>query len=124
MQFNSYIFICIFLPVVIIGYFLGNKINLLFGKIILIVASIWFYTYAGWSTFVIIAVSILLNFTCAFWSRKKDKGNSLLLADILAKNRMMLEDIQYHVRKNDYEGKKNMELHIQEVHGTDGHKKD
>jgi hypothetical protein len=28
------------------------------------------------------------------------------------------------VRKNDYEGKKNMELHIQEVHGTDGHKKD
>lgn len=124
MQFNSYIFICIFLPVVIIGYFLGNKINLLVGKIILIVASIWFYTYAGWSTFVIIAVSILLNFTCALWSRKKDKGNSLLLADILAKNRMMLEDIQYHVRKNDYEGKKNMELHIQEVHGTDGHKKD
>jgi len=46
------------------------------------------------------------------------------MADILAKNRMMLEDIQYHVRKNDYEGKKNMELHIQEVHGTDGHKKD
>ena len=46
------------------------------------------------------------------------------MADILAKNRMMLEDIQYHVRKNDYEGKKNRELHIQEVHGTDGHKKD
>ena len=46
------------------------------------------------------------------------------MADILAKNRMMLEDIQYHVRKIDYEGKNNMELHIQEVHGTDGHKKD
>ncbi len=46
------------------------------------------------------------------------------MADILAKNRMILEDIQYHVRKIDYEGKNNMELHIQEVHGTDGHEKD
>ena len=46
------------------------------------------------------------------------------MADILAKNRMILEDIQYHVRKIDYEEKNNMELHIQEVHGTDGHEKD
>ena len=95
MQFNSYIFICIFLPVVIIGYFLGNKINLLVGKIILIVASIWFYTYAGWSTFVIIAVSILLNFTCAFWSRKKDKGNSLLLAAPIIFNIGVLAYLKY-----------------------------
>lgn len=95
MQFNSYIFICIFLPVVTIGYFLGNKINLLVGKIILIVASIWFYTYAGWSTFVIIAVSILLNFTCAFWSRKKDKGNSLLLAVPIIFNIGVLAYLKY-----------------------------
>lgn len=95
MQFNSYIFICIFLPVVIIGYFLGNKINLLVGKIILIVASIWFYTHAGWSTFVIIAVSILLNFTCAFWSRKKDKGNSLLLAAPIIFNIGVLAYLKY-----------------------------
>lgn len=47
-----------------------------------------------------------------------------LMADILAKNRMILEDIQYHVRKIDYEGKENMELDIQEVHGKDEHKKD
>ena len=46
------------------------------------------------------------------------------MADILAKNRMILEDIQYHVRKIDYEGKENMELDIQEVHGKDEHKKD
>ena len=31
-----------------------------------------------------------------------------LMADILAKNRMILEDIQYHVRKIDYEGKENI----------------
>lgn len=80
MQFNSYIFIFVFLPVAIIGYFLGNKENSVVGKIILIVASIWFYTYAGWSTFIIILASILLNFTCAIWSRKRDKGNRLLLA--------------------------------------------
>ena len=46
------------------------------------------------------------------------------MADILAKNRMILEDIQYHVRKIDYEGKENMELDIQEAHGKDEHKKD
>ena len=47
-----------------------------------------------------------------------------LMADILAKNRMILEDIQYHVRKIDYEGKENMELDIQEVHGKEENKKD
>ena len=80
MQFNSYVFIFVFLPVAILGYFLGNKVNSVVGKIILIVASIWFYTYAGWSTFIIILASILLNFTCAIWSRKRDKGNRLLWA--------------------------------------------
>lgn len=36
-----------------------------------------------------------------------------LMADILAKNRIILEDIQYHVRKIDYEGKENVEVELQ-----------
>ena len=46
-----------------------------------------------------------------------------LMADILAKNRMILEDIQYHVRKIDYEGKENIGLSIQEAYGRDEYKK-
>lgn len=46
-----------------------------------------------------------------------------LMADILAKNRMILEDIQYHVRKIDYEGSGNSGLSIQEVCGRDGREK-
>ena len=45
------------------------------------------------------------------------------MADILAKNRMILEDIQYHVRKIDYEGKENIGLSIQEAYGRDEYKK-
>lgn len=39
MQFNSFIFILLFLPLVIMAYFIGNKINKTVGKIVIILAS-------------------------------------------------------------------------------------
>ena len=40
MQFNSYGFILFVLPVTVLLYFLANKIKPIFGKLVIIIASI------------------------------------------------------------------------------------
>ena len=62
MLFNSYIFIFLFLPITILGYFGLNKIkkpNL--AKIFLCCMSLWFYAYSDISFLWIICTSIFIN---------------------------------------------------------------
>lgn len=47
MQFNSYIFILLYLPIIIIGYFVLNKIKAWLGKCWLIIGGAVFYLYGG-----------------------------------------------------------------------------
>ncbi len=61
MQFNSYIFILLYLPIIVIGYFIVNKINIRAGKTYLIVGSAAFYLYGGISTTLILGFSIVFN---------------------------------------------------------------
>ncbi len=91
MQFNSYIFILLFLPLTIMGYFgihsLGKEKP---AKIYLLLMSLWFYGYFNVSYLVIICGSIVVNF-CIFLLMKRkpflEKGKPprklLLLAGIL-----------------------------------------
>lgn len=65
MQFTSYIFILVYLPILIIGYFGLNKISAVAGKLFLIFASAFFYTYGGWNITIILAVSIVVNYLLA-----------------------------------------------------------
>ena len=65
MQFNSYIFILVYLPILIIGYFGLNKISPVMGKLFLIVASAIFYIYGGWKIAIILTVSIAVNYILA-----------------------------------------------------------
>ena len=65
MQFNSYIFILVYLPIFIIGYFGLNKISPVVGKLFLIVASAIFYIYGGWNIAIILAASIVVNYLLA-----------------------------------------------------------
>lgn len=65
MLFNSYIFILLFLPLLIFGYFILNKINIFAGKLFIIVMSIIFYLYGGLSITVILGISILINYIFA-----------------------------------------------------------
>ena len=44
MQFNSYEFILQFLPFTVLLYFLANRINPFIGKLVIILASIFFYS--------------------------------------------------------------------------------
>lgn len=61
MQFNSYIFTLYFLPIVVILYFLSNKLGKIPGKVILLAASIIFYTNFDFAAAKIIAVSLAVN---------------------------------------------------------------
>lgn len=62
MQFNSFIFIFCFLPIVVVTYFIANKINYLLGKFVIIISSIIFYTYFDRYMFIILGISLLINF--------------------------------------------------------------
>ena len=65
MQFNSYLFILAYLPVLVIGYFLFNKIHVTAGKVYLTAGSALFYLYGGMDSFLVFAASILVNYVLA-----------------------------------------------------------
>ena len=71
MLFNSYIFIFVFLPLVLIGWFGLNKLNLKkTSEVFLIAMSLWFYAYFNYSYFFIIVGSCLLNYIYSFIMEK------------------------------------------------------
>lgn len=63
MQFNSYIFIMAFLPIIVTIYYLANKFSYVTGKIVLIVAGVFFYAYANWHMIIVLGFSIIMNYT-------------------------------------------------------------
>ncbi|MBR3397283.1 MAG: MBOAT family protein [Lachnospiraceae bacterium] len=77
MQFNSYIFILLFLPCVVIGYFIFNRINNAFGKVFLILASMLFYGYGNWKFLFLLCADCLINYWISCYliaDRKAKKG--------------------------------------------------
>ena len=67
MLFNSYIFLFVFLPVTIIGYFIINRLHrLMFGKLWLVACSMFFYAYWNSKYLVIILFSIGFNYILGF----------------------------------------------------------
>lgn len=64
MLFNSYIFIFLFFPLTLIGYYLFNHFKLFkISNIFLIGMSLWFYGYYNPSYLLIICGSIVINYT-------------------------------------------------------------
>lgn len=62
MLFNSYMFVFVFLPLSIIGYFLLNKIKPVFARLYLLIMFLWFYGYFSYKCLSIIIASILINY--------------------------------------------------------------
>ena len=79
MQFNSYEFILYFLPVVVLLYFLVNKIRPVFGKLVLIAASILFYASGREEMLIYLGISILVNYGSAWAIRRWKIRNRLLM---------------------------------------------
>ena len=79
MQFNSYIFIGVFLPLMVATYFIGNKINTIWGKIFLIAGSILFYAYSDKTALAVMIISLSINFAFAAAIRHTQRWNKLYL---------------------------------------------
>lgn len=87
MLFNSYIFIFIFLPLVLAGwYFLNSKKAYTLAKYFLAVMSLWFYAYFNYYYLLIIVASILGNYLLSYlmkFSRTKLTARIGLITGLL-----------------------------------------
>ena len=89
MVFSSYVFICAFLPIVLIGYYLLSKIgNSLWQKLFLVLASLFFYGYYNISYLLLILSSIAVNYVIAILMRntpepRRGRRKALLVCGII-----------------------------------------
>lgn len=66
MLFNSLIFITVFLPIALVGWYSLQKLeNATYAKIFLVGMSLWFYGYFNVRYLAILLVSVLLNYACS-----------------------------------------------------------
>ncbi|HCK88979.1 MAG TPA: membrane-bound O-acyltransferase family protein [Erysipelotrichaceae bacterium] len=71
MQFNSYIFIFLCLPVTVCLYFAANRFRAGAGRLVLILSGIWFYSLGRMNMLGYLLFSIFINYAAAFLIRKK-----------------------------------------------------
>ena len=79
MQFNSFVFILLFLPITTLLYYTANRINSLVGKWILVISSIIFYCYTDISILCVLGISIVVNYVFSLTVTKAKKWRSLFL---------------------------------------------
>ena len=117
MQFNSYIFILLFLPCFVSAYFLLNKLSVWAGKCVIIVAGIVFYLYAGVNAAIILGVSIIVNLLLSLIIEKArgGRGTKLILALSIILNISLLFIYKYSnfaiTTINDILGQEKFTLH-------------
>ncbi len=83
MQFNSYIYIFAFMPVVIIAFYLIAKASRKAADIFLLLASVLFYAYAGWQSLGIVIADALINMAIIGVIRKINKRKLLLILGVV-----------------------------------------
>lgn len=67
MLFNSYIFIFIFLPLTLLGWYGLNHLRAYeWAKVFLVLMSLWFYGFFNFNYLLIIIVSIIINYTISY----------------------------------------------------------
>lgn len=82
MLFNSYVFILLFFPILVLAYFLVNHIEKYeLGKLLLIGFSGIFILYAGWKSAATVAVSIAVNYWLNSVIQRK-KAKSVLISGV------------------------------------------
>ena len=94
MLFNSYLFIFIFLPIVLIGWFSLNKIKQYkTAEIFLIGMSLWFYAYFNLSYLFIIVGSCLCNFLLSYFINRIEKKQGYNSSEL--KNNKKSNEVDY-----------------------------
>ena len=83
MLFNTFDFTFVFLPIVLIVYFILNKYcPVIVGRLFLIVSSLYFYTYYHMEFLLLITASITVNYILGIYIGK-NKSKSLLTIGII-----------------------------------------
>ena len=95
MQFNSFELILLFLPVVVVLYFVSGRIWANAGKIVLIAASLMFYGYGRANMLLYLGISILLNVLFTFLIRRLSSPGKWVLAVPVAVNVGLLLYFKY-----------------------------
>lgn len=96
MQFNSYFFLFVFLPVSVLGYYAVNRTGKYkISQFFLLLMSVWFYAYADIRYLPILAGSICLNYF-VFLLLKKNRIRRGLLAGAIILNLGVLFYFKYY----------------------------
>lgn len=80
MQFNSFLFILLFLPAFLVIYFFSNKFSKKIGKWIIVSAGLIFYYFAGIESFIIFLISAIVNYLLALTVKKTHKRSIAFIA--------------------------------------------
>lgn len=78
MQFNSYGFIFCFLPITVLFYFLANRIKPVLGKIVLVIASILFYSWGRTNMLLYLGISIFVSYGAVLLIKKWNIKNRFI----------------------------------------------
>ena len=75
MQFNSFEFILLFMPLIVFIYFIVNEFSYKIGKITIVVGSVIFYAYSDWKVLKVLCISLVINyiFSLIIWKKEKNK---------------------------------------------------
>ncbi len=85
MQFNSYEFILMFMPLLFAGYFLLNRRSFMLGKIFLIGMGAYFYIYYSFSSAAVLLASLVINYAAAeLLARNRARAKLIVALDIIA----------------------------------------
>lgn len=80
MLFNSYIFVFVFLPITLIGYFvLNQKKQYTVALLFLFAMSMWFYGYFNYVYLLIMVASIGINYILTKWMGRVNSGRRKIL---------------------------------------------
>lgn len=79
MQFNSFVYILLFLPLITISYYAANRINIHLGKFVILVSSVIFYCYTDISVLMVLGIGLVANFTFSLLIAKVKKWRPVYL---------------------------------------------
>ena len=83
MNFNSYIFILLFLPVFVISYYSLSHIKPWLSKVVIIAGSLVFYCYGGIKFAAFLLASVLLNYLFAYLIAKTSNKKAMLILAVI-----------------------------------------
>lgn len=95
MQFSSFIYILLLLPLTVVAYFLGNKINQMVGKIVIIISSILFYAYMDWKVLIVLGISMALNYLFSVAIKRINKWSKTFMIIPIVINVLLLLYFKY-----------------------------